>query len=385
VTDQRAHVLFLYSGVVFDPESVPARARFTLLSQRLDATVVATVMNPAYRRSLIARATLRGVFLPEWIRHSSIWRLSCYIPFAIWNGFWLHHTERRIDVIVTPEPFVTGPIALLLHLLTGARIVAEVNGQFEYAFGRDAAEPGLAKRLKGRAARALLPFVIRRAHVVKLLYRGQLSSFLDESSLTCVRYFPNFVPTSQFGPAESAVPPYLLLVGYPWHLKGVDLLINAFRALSVDFPLLRLKIVGFCPDKKPFERLAVGDPSIELGDALPYPEVIKVIAGCTVFVLASRTEGIARVLSEAMAAKKPIVASRIGGMPAIVRDGFNGLLFESENVADLERTLRVVLGDPAFARELAENGYRFVCEELSEEKYLDRFVEVIGLARQPAQ
>ncbi len=79
---------------------------------------------------------------------------------------------------------------------------------------------------------------------------------------------------------------------------------------------------------------------------------------CSIFVLASRSEAMGRVLLEAMGAKKPIIASRTSGIPHYVRDGRNGLLFESENSADLTEKIVRLVQDPLLQRRLGESGFR---------------------------
>ena len=80
------------------------------------------------------------------------------------------------------------------------------------------------------------------------------------------------------------------------------------------------------------------------------------MAGCSLFVLPSRTEAMGRVLLEAMACKKPIIASNVGGIPEIIKDGYNGLLFESENVDDLAEKIRLVLSNKKYPTMLRNNG-----------------------------
>ena len=78
-----------------------------------------------------------------------------------------------------------------------------------------------------------------------------------------------------------------------------------------------------------------------------------------------------------MAARKPIIASRVGGIPTIVRHEDNGLLFEPENVEDLARQIRRMLSDPTLAARLADSGNRRVKTELSEEQYFKNFTDMI--------
>ena len=84
-----------------------------------------------------------------------------------------------------------------------------------------------------------------------------------------------------------------------------------------------------------------------------------------------------RVLLEAMAAKKPIIASRAGGIPRFVRDGENGLLFESENVADLtEKIVRLVQDQPLQHR-LGNGGHELLNAEFNEAAYVRYFREML--------
>jgi glycosyltransferase involved in cell wall biosynthesis len=65
-------------------------------------------------------------------------------------------------------------------------------------------------------------------------------------------------------------------------------------------------------------------------------------------------------LMEALAAGVPVVATRLSGVPELIRDGDTGLLAEPGSDDDLRRALSALLGDPAAARTRAEAGRRLV-------------------------
>lgn len=77
-----------------------------------------------------------------------------------------------------------------------------------------------------------------------------------------------------------------------------------------------------------------------------------------VFVLPSLNEGMGRVLVEAMAAGRPVVGSRTGGIPDLVRDGENGLLVSVGNVNELADAIGRLLTDPQWAMSLGQQGSR---------------------------
>lgn len=93
-----------------------------------------------------------------------------------------------------------------------------------------------------------------------------------------------------------------------------------------------------------------------------------------------RPEPFGRVLLEAMALSKPVVASRAGGVPEIIVDGQSGLLFEPGDAAALTAALSRVLGDAATAARLGAAGHARLLEEFSISAHVQRVQEVYGVA-----
>ncbi len=87
-------------------------------------------------------------------------------------------------------------------------------------------------------------------------------------------------------------------------------------------------------------------------------DVPSLIAGMDVFVLPSLNEGMGRVLVMAMALGKPIVASRVGGVPELLGQGEAGLLIPPADPASLSNAVCMLLEDPERARAMAEAGWR---------------------------
>jgi glycosyltransferase involved in cell wall biosynthesis len=85
----------------------------------------------------------------------------------------------------------------------------------------------------------------------------------------------------------------------------------------------------------------------------------------------------ARVLIEAMAARKPIIATRVDGTPHYLEHGRTALLFESENVDELAALLERLMTDAVLAEKLAAAAFAHVHAELSEERFAERFREMV--------
>lgn len=84
-----------------------------------------------------------------------------------------------------------------------------------------------------------------------------------------------------------------------------------------------------------------------------------------VVCLTSHTEGTPNVVLEAMAARRPVVATRVGGVPELIADGINGLLVEPGDVEGLACAITRLLNDPDLAQRLAAAGQRMVQQQYS--------------------
>ncbi len=165
---------------------------------------------------------------------------------------------------------------------------------------------------------------------------------------------PNFLPDDvEPGTGDGG---YAVFVGRLSEEKGVLTLLSAWDQLR-EFPL---RILGDGPLRGGLERIAseLRLPVTFLGTR-DKADVLRIIKDATVLVLPSEWyEGFPMVILEAFACGTPVVASRIGGLPAIVREGYNGANFEPCDPNDLARTLRRVLQDADLLSSFRANAYR---------------------------
>lgn len=287
----------------------------------------------------------------------------------------------RYDLVFSYGALATGLAGWLLSQWLRTPLVLDFPG---HPFKGIIHGEGRAKAPRAWLARQVARFLARRADHLKLLYPSQLND-LDLASVPPTTIGHDFTPVSKMPYDPDADDPEILLLGYPWHLKGVDVLIEAFLLIADQHPEVRLRIIGHCPDRAPFERLAAGHPRVCLEKAVPSEVAYAALSRCRVYVSASRTEAFARVLLEAGAAGRATIASRVDGTPYLIQDGVNGLLFESENVADLAEKLDRLLSDAALRRTLGENGRRIVMQKYSEKEYARKMITMFhqALGREP--
>jgi len=163
------------------------------------------------------------------------------------------------------------------------------------------------------------------------------------------------------GQDESVV----LTVGRLSHEKAHADLVAALSHLREAVPV-RLIIVGEGPERKRIEETARGlgaDRRVTLTGFLSDPRPYYAIAD--VFAMSSLTEGSPMALLEAMAARVPVVATAVGGIPEIVQDGESALLVPPRDPAALATALARALSEPEQSRRRAEQAFSALKERHS--------------------
>ncbi len=170
-----------------------------------------------------------------------------------------------------------------------------------------------------------------------------------------VRVIPNPVVPIGTRPKPEGMPIRIAAVGRLERQKGFDLLIDAYAEVAAEFPNCVLNIWGEGPLRRELEA-QVHARNIE--DRVVFRGLSSRPGGwieeADMFVLSSRFEGFPNVLSEAMAAGLPVIATRCDFGPAeLIRDGENGLLVEPESPRALARALQLLLANPDLRRQLS--------------------------------
>lgn len=154
--------------------------------------------------------------------------------------------------------------------------------------------------------------------------------------------------------------------------KELETALRALGRLAPHRPTLRFVIVGDGPERGRLERLAeeLGVPTIFLGNR-PNDEVPDLVAAMDVLVMSSRFEGMPLAVLEWMAAAKPIVASRVGGIPSMVEDEQEALLVPPRDHAAFAQAIGRLLDDPAERQRLGDAARRRQQAEFRFEHTLD--------------
>src|SRR5437764_5309915 len=159
--------------------------------------------------------------------------------------------------------------------------------------------------------------------------------------------------------------------------KGQLILVEAVPLVLAERPDARFVIVGQGTGilkrginvRNAIDRAGLADQIIMAGYRWDTPNVY---AACDVIVIASlRTEASPIVLREAFASGRPVIATKVGDIPEIVRHRENGLLIEPGNTQALASAIVEFISDPELAAHCAENGFRYATKNFSFDKMMD--------------
>lgn len=312
----------------------------------------------------LTQAGVRWVLLPTLTREinplkdlATLWRLVA-----------LFRLER--PAIVHTHTSKAGALGRLAAWLAGVPVVVHTpHGHVFYGhFGRVASRLFLwIERGLARVATELIALTEaeRDEHLVRHVGRPEhfsvVPSGIDLNQFRAAASGGTRVRPSGFDcPLDAVV---IGSVGWLTEVKGHRFLIEAFARLKPAHPNLHLVIVGSGGLRDAYlalaDRTGIADALHLLGDRQDVPDCL---AGMDLFVLPSLNEGMGRALIEAMAAALPVVASKVGGVPAIVEDRRTGLLVPAGDAGALASALEELVQKPAWAKELGAAASRSIGE-----------------------
>jgi glycosyltransferase involved in cell wall biosynthesis len=163
--------------------------------------------------------------------------------------------------------------------------------------------------------------------------------------------------------------------------KGIQYMIRALPAILASNPNTYYLVVGDGSHRdaliEEVKNFGVGDRVVFAGMRRDVP---RLLSASDVFVLPTLTEALPTVLAEAMAAKLPIIASRVGGVPEMMTDGQNGCLVEPEDVEGLARACIDLLAIPEKRAAMGAEGWKIVNQKFNIEKQVDQ-LEALYIAQ----
>ena len=222
---------------------------------------------------------------------------------------------------------------------------------------------------------------------------GVSAATLAEAVAVCpeiedrARVIHNGLPDPGIAPTPLSVdPPVLVAAGRLVRDKGFDVAVRALARIRARGCAAVLRIAGDGPERGALEALAaeegVADAVAFLGWIDP-PDLPRVLGEASVVLMPSRwREAFGLVALQAAQMGRPVVATRVGGLPEVVAEGETGLLVDRDDVDGLTAASLALLADAAQARELGDAARVRAEDRFGFERYVDEheslYRELVG-------
>lgn len=179
----------------------------------------------------------------------------------------------------------------------------------------------------------------------------------------------NGIDINKFEPAQRTQKDFADRIGIIARLapvKDISTLLHSIKLLHDRGMKVSLTVAGDGPERELLEKLAV---SLDVNNSVTFlgfrRDIVNVLSEMDIFVLCSISEGTSITLLEAMAAGKPVVVTNVGGNPAIIKDGINGLLVLPKNPELLADALSRLISDKALREQMSVTNINTVHQNYS--------------------
>ncbi len=280
------------------------------------------------------------------------------------------NSPMTIDITATASRLTHTPLVITYH---ADALISDIAGKTP--FFRTWLD-NMYRRSRQRAAN-----IAKQLIVTSPMYRNTslfLQDFLDKTTVIPATITPYFLKSHQ-NPTQAkgsfgfqSTDTLLLFVGRLVPYKGLRVLLQTFCQIRQQNSKVHLAIVGSGPMESILKEMSVQlgiTDAIHFLGVLPRRRLHDAYAACDIFVLPSRSrsEAFGIVQLEAMAQKKPVVATTVGGVPYVVQHEKTGLLVPPVDEKALKIALNQLIEDPAQRKRLGHAGRKRLIENFTRE------------------
>jgi len=163
--------------------------------------------------------------------------------------------------------------------------------------------------------------------------------------------------------------------------KGLHLLLRGLAKMQSKSWMLLVVGIG----SHSYERY-LKDLSFKLGliekvlstGNVPHPKLPYFYSIAQVYVLPSMFEGLPATILEAMACGTPVIATKVGGIPEVISNGYNGLLLDSLSEDEISRAVEQLLMDSSFRKRLSQRALRTIQEKFSWKISVEKYIKLLS-------
>jgi glycosyltransferase involved in cell wall biosynthesis len=385
----------------FPPEVGAPQNRLFELALRLkksgaDVTVLTAMPNyphmkiqEGYKRKWLVREEMEGIkiirssiFVPQ--SKSIVPRLLNYFSF-VFSSLWVGTFRlRKSDwLLCESPPLFLGISAFFLSRFKRAKLIFNVSDLWP----ESAEKLGLVKnRFLLRLSTWLEEFMYRKSTLITGQTQGIVNDIQKRFPKKIVYWLPNGVDTSFYNPelkktnwrerngfADSDL--ILLYAGIIGHAQGLELILQSANQLR-ESKRVRFILLGEGPEKAKLLEMKtkLNLDNVLFLSAVSKNEMPEIVAASDAAIVPLRKldlfkGAIPSKIFENLAMCKPVLLGVEGeAYDLFIKEGNSGLFFEPENVDSLTDCIRKLLNNPNLAKQLGENGRRYVSEKFERDK-----------------
>lgn len=219
--------------------------------------------------------------------------------------------------------------------------------------------------------------ILRKADVITAISTYLTSYARTVNPQAKVVLVPNGVDVTSFAGASMPTSKTIISVSRLVPKNGIDTLVEALALL----PEYRLLLVGSGDMQTALQELAQKIHVVErvrFAGSVPNHDLPSLLHQSSVFVRPSRSEGLGVAFLEAMAARLPVVATPVGGIPDLIRNRETGLVCEVDNPVSIAQAVRELETNPALRQHVVDGAYALVRERYDWGIIAQQYHEIIS-------
>ncbi len=279
---------------------------------------------------------------------------------------------KNVDLIYANDYFIGGYLGTILKHWKKAPLFTRVGSPWVYEGKR------ITTRLKQKILIMTKKRVLRKSELV--VYNS--NSIVEKNINHNFKVIYNGVDLTLFRPtnqdATSINRLRLLYIGNINIEKGVGYLLEAVKSIS---DKVSLTIVGSGPL---LERYQKKNPETNFVGRLPRTRIPEIVNNHDIFILPTFVESFPNVLLEAMACAKPVIATKVYGIPEMIDNNYNGILIPPKDTPAIVEAILSLIDKPIKRKELGIKALKTVQERFDQEKQLETlYLEIINTTKNP--
>ncbi|MCX6813420.1 MAG: glycosyltransferase family 4 protein [Candidatus Azambacteria bacterium] len=307
-----------------------------------------------------------------------------FIKCSVIFGLYLK-SRFGVDVFDASEVAGGGIAVTILKFLTGKPSVIEIQGEIFK-------KPENKQNMKSRLLQKIGCFAMKKADWIRVISHAIFNQVkgqgIPESKIRLVSlrvglklFNPDLWVSETYKSGDKMG---TIKIGYLGRLvegKGVEDLLMAAANLNSKFqiPNFKLLIFGSGPLENKLKKMAKDlkiDDKIEWRGFVPYSKTPQAFSEIDIFVYPSWHEGFGRSIMEALAMEKAVVATRVGGIPDLIKDNENGFLVSPHSPQELAQKIRMLMENKELREKFGKVGREWVSENFEWEDGIKKFANL---------